>query len=153
MNDEKRHMLRCAVYVLFIKDNKLLMYRRANTGWQDGKYGIPAGHLESNENVLNAAVREAKEESNLDVNINDLKLVHTSHRIFIPGKSIETNLDYIDLVFLAKKWTGEPIITSENKSDEMIWVDLNDIPENTSKYIKSIIENYKNNINFSIFSD
>ncbi len=153
MTEEKRFMLRCAVYVLFIKEGKLLMYRRANTGWQDGKYGLPAGHLEENESAIEAAIREAKEESDLNVFEKDLELIQVVHRKFIPEISKETNADYIDLVFLARNWTGEPKLTNENKSDDMIWTDLNNIPENTSRYIKSIIANYKNNVLFSLFSE
>ena len=147
--NEKRHNLKCAVYVLFIKNSKILLYRRANTGWQDGKYGTPAGHLEKNENIINAAVREAKEESGLTVKAKDLEFVHVVHRLFVKGKSIETNRDYIDFFFLAKKWKGQPMITEENKSDDMIWANLNNLPPNILKNVKLMIDNFLNKKYFS----
>lgn len=149
---EERFLLSCSVYVLFIKDGKLLMYRRANTGWQDGKYGVPSGHLEKNETALEAAVREAKEESGLDVKEGDLEFVQASHRHYVPNHSNENDHDYIDLVFLTKNWSGISIITEENKSDDMVWADLDNLPKDTMDYIKEMIENYKNETNFSVFT-
>ena len=151
-NNNNKFLIRCAVHALILKNEKILLYRRVNTNWQDGKYGMPGGHLEAGETVLQATVREIKEESGLDVKPEDLVLVHTSHRYYDPGKSIETNHDYIDLFFKVTSWTGDPIITSENKSDEMKWVDIRGLPENTLGYEKSMIENYLNGKYYSEFS-
>lgn len=141
MND--RFKLRCAIYVLFTKDNKILLFRRINTGWHDGLYGIPGGHLEDGETVLEGACREALEETGLSVNPKDLELVHTVHR--------KSNYDYIDIFFRVTKWDGEPRLTEENKSDKILWADINSLPENTSDYMKKAIDNIRKGILFSQF--
>ena len=65
----------CAsVYLLFIKDGKILLLRRANTGYEDGNYGLVAGHLDAHESLTNAAIREAKEESGVDIYLEDLEV-------------------------------------------------------------------------------
>ncbi|MEZ4200012.1 MAG: hypothetical protein R3B69_00180 [Candidatus Paceibacterota bacterium] len=38
-----------AAYLFLIQENKILLHRRCNTGFKDGEYGVPAGHLEGSE--------------------------------------------------------------------------------------------------------
>src|SRR3989338_2613481 len=51
--DTQHHTLRCAAYAFVIKEHKILLILRKNTGWMDGKYGLPAGHLEKDETIKN----------------------------------------------------------------------------------------------------
>ncbi|HIE41446.1 MAG TPA: NUDIX domain-containing protein, partial [Candidatus Aenigmarchaeota archaeon] len=62
------------VYLVLIKDNKILLSRRFNTGFHDGEYSFPAGHLDGNETLIQAMVREAKEEIGIELKPEDLKL-------------------------------------------------------------------------------
>ena len=43
-------------YLVLTKDNKILLSRRHNTGFQDGKYSLPAGHLGGDEETLAQAI-------------------------------------------------------------------------------------------------
>lgn len=138
---ENHFTLRCAVYVFLIKDNKLLLLRRKNTGWEDGKYGLPSGHLENNETVLAAAIREAKEEAGIDIGAEYLKMVHVMHR--------RVNYDYLDIYFVGDKWTGEPFIAEKHKADDLQWIDVNKLPTNILENVKVAFENYKKGIIFS----
>ena len=47
-----------AAYVLLLDGCKVLLSRRMNTGFQDGLFGLPAGHLNKGESVVSAAIRE-----------------------------------------------------------------------------------------------
>lgn len=49
-------------YIILEQDGKLLMMRRHNTGYQDGKYGLPSGHLEEKEFATVGTIREVAEE-------------------------------------------------------------------------------------------
>lgn len=136
-----RFTIRSAVYAFFFKSNKVLLMRRKNTGWKDGMYGVPAGHLEENENVTEALIREIKEESGLTVQKKNIELVHTSFR--------KSNFDYIDLFFVINKWQGTPVINEKDKSDDLGWFALNNLPKNTLKQVSEGLKNYKKKLLFS----
>jgi len=140
---EERYQLRCAVYLFFIKDGKMFLLRRKNTGWEDGKYGVPAGHLEPNETVTNAAIRETKEETGIDIEKGDLSLVHVMHR--------KANIDYVDFFFAVEKWEGELRNAEETKADDGRWFLLSELPKNILEHQKIAFENYQKNILFSEF--
>ncbi len=142
----ERFTLRAAAYLLLIKDNKILIIRRYNTGWSDGEYSLIAGHLDGNETVLESMVREANEEAGITVKPTDLHIIHVMHR-----KSIGEDLEYIDFFVSADKWKGIPRITEKDKCDNMQWVPLNNLPQNVIPHVKQAIYNYKNKIAFSEF--
>ena len=137
----ERLTLKVAVYLLLIKANKVTLFRRSNTGWNDGNYSLPAGHLDPHETVTQAIQRESLEEVGVKLNTEDIKLVHTMHRMVS---------SYIDLFFVAQKWEGELINNEPNKCDDLKWFDLNNLPENMVLSVRSAIENYKKG---EIFSD
>ncbi len=57
--------------VVIIKDQKILLLKRSDLGvWE-----IPGGNIEYGETPYNAAIREAKEETNLDIEIKDILTV------------------------------------------------------------------------------
>ncbi|MDZ8089199.1 MAG: NUDIX domain-containing protein [Nostoc sp. DedQUE12b] len=56
-----------ASYLILIKDEKILLIRRFNTGYEDGKYSVVAGLGDGNETFVQAVVREAKEEVGIDL--------------------------------------------------------------------------------------
>jgi 8-oxo-dGTP pyrophosphatase MutT (NUDIX family) len=60
------------VHLLFFRENQILLLRRFNTGFEDGNYSVPAGHLDGNETVRMAAVREAFEEISVHIEVEDI---------------------------------------------------------------------------------
>jgi hypothetical protein len=61
--DTRRHKLTGDVHLLMLDgDGQVLFGRRQNTGFEDGAWHLPSGHLEAGESVVAALVREAKEE-------------------------------------------------------------------------------------------
>jgi 8-oxo-dGTP diphosphatase len=71
-----------AVYAI-IRDasGKILFMQRKDSGFKDGKYQLPAGHLESGELVKSALARELLEELCITVQESDMEVVHVGHRI------------------------------------------------------------------------
>jgi 8-oxo-dGTP pyrophosphatase MutT (NUDIX family) len=68
------------VHLFFIRENKILLARRFNTGYRDGEYSVPAGHLDGDETVIAAGIREAKEEVGVDLKAEDMIFSSVMHR-------------------------------------------------------------------------
>ena len=58
----ERFKIITAVHLILIENERVLLQRRYNTGYEDGKYSVVAGHVEENEDVITAMQREALEE-------------------------------------------------------------------------------------------
>lgn len=57
-----------AVDAIIIYDDKLVLIRRVNPPFQD-QFALPGGFVDIGETVENAVIREAKEETGLDIEI------------------------------------------------------------------------------------
>jgi len=137
----ERFKLIISIYLFLIKDNKILLLKRYKTGYEDGNYGLPAGHLEENESAVQALCREVKEEISIRLKPQRLKLVHVMHR--------KESDNRIDLFFITKSYQGIPINNEPNKCDDINWFPINHLPPNTIPYIKQAIENYFKNVFYS----
>jgi 8-oxo-dGTP pyrophosphatase MutT (NUDIX family) len=114
-----------AVYIIFRDGDKILLLERAHTGYHDGDYSLPAGHLDGGESALLAAIREAKEEVGVDIAPEAMRLVHTQHRMAEEGDHERMNL-----FFEATKWGGTPTNMEPDKCGGLSWTDINQLPEN-----------------------
>lgn len=135
-----RLKMRVAVHLILEKDNKYLLLRRYNTGYEDGNYSVVAGHVDGDETIISAMKREALEEAGININEEDLKIVEVMHR-----KSDNESIDYF---LYANKFSGNVSIMEPNKCDELSFYELNKFPNNVIPYVKEAIENYRNNIQF-----
>ncbi len=138
-----------AVFLVFEDDGKILLLRRANTGYNDGKFSLPAGHVDGQEPAHLAAVREAKEEVGVEVDPSDLELVHTQHR-----RADEAEYERIDLYFRVKKYSGTPTNMEPDKCDELRWVAYDDLPDDMISEVRHAVEGLArgrmySNFNFS----
>ena len=133
-----------AVHLFLAKDNKILLLRRFNTGYEDGNYSVIAGHIDGGEDAYTAMIREAKEEAGINILLENLEAVHVMHR----KKADE---ERIDCFFKCSKWSGNIAIMEPDKCDELIWAAFDKLPENTIDYIRAAIDNYSQNIHFSIY--
>ncbi|MCJ7732222.1 NUDIX domain-containing protein [Candidatus Bathyarchaeota archaeon] len=122
-----------SVYLVLIKNGKILLSRRYNTGFHPGEYSLPAGHLNGGESLAQALCREAFEEIGVNIFSNDLRLVHVMHRK-------EATEERVNFFFTADKWRGEPVNLEPDKCDDLRWSDLNELPDNVIPYIKQAID-------------
>lgn len=135
----ERFRLKAAVYLMPIKEEKVLLSRRFNTGWMDGQYSLIAGHLDGNEKASIAMIREAFEEAGIKIDNNDLIPVKVVHRH-------SADDEYIDFFFITKKWEGEPKIMETDKCDDLSWFAISELPENILPHVRQVLESYRNNI-------
>lgn len=113
------------VCFVFIRDGKILLGRRANTGWQDGKYCFPAGHGEEGETMAQGCAREALEEVGVTVDPKDMKFLHMQHRWNTDGGGHSR----VGFYFAPTADPGEPKNMEPEKCDDLQFFPLNDLPE------------------------
>lgn len=123
------------VDIMLIKENKILLMKRKNTGFDDGMYELPGGHLEANEDLYDAMIREAKEELLIDLKRENLKIVHLMHHF---------TGERLNFIFSAYAQDLEPKIGEPNKCEELVWVNINEIPKETTDKVKIMIRNIIN---------
>ncbi|MDP3965698.1 MAG: NUDIX domain-containing protein [bacterium] len=140
---EERFMVRIAVHLILLKDGKVLLMRRKNTGWEDGNYGLAGGHVDGRETVTDAMVREAKEETGISIARENLRVVHTMHRMST------NNIEYMDVYFTASAWKGEPGIAEPDKCDDIKWFPLAELPANILSYDRQAMEYIGKGVAFS----
>lgn len=116
------------VHLLFFREGKVLLARRANTGYMDGYYSVPAGHLDGGEPVTRAAVREAKEEIGLDLDPAALRFACVLHR--------REGDERIDFFLRVERWEGDPCNAEPDKCSELRWFKLSALPENIVPYVR-----------------
>lgn len=121
-----------ATNVVIEKNGRILLSRRQNKGWGDGLLCIPGGHVEPDETLTEAAIREAKEELGLDLKLEDLTYLCTEVKNG-GGKF------YISIEFLART-TQEAKNAEPNECSELVWVDPNNLPDDVIPNFKNIIE-------------
>ena len=141
---KKRYSITCASYLLLINDSKMLLSRRFNTGYEDGKYSVPAGHVDEGESVADALVREAKEEIGIIIKKDDISLGHVMHR-----KGIGHSDERLDFFFVCQKYSGDIKNIETEKCDDLCWFSVDALPENTIPYIKIAIGNILNKKQYS----
>lgn len=130
-----------AVHLLLLKDDQILLLRRFNTGYEDGNYSVPAGHVEGGETATAAMCREAKEEAGLTIRPADLKFVHVMHRI--------TDAERLDLFFAASTWEGEPTNREPEKCDQLRWFPMASLPANMIPYVRQAITHVQDRMPYS----
>lgn len=131
------------VHLFLRSENKILLLKRQNTGYQDGNYSVIAGHLEPDETISKAMTREAEEEANILIKPSDLQLIHVMHH--------KSNNDRIALFFNAHSWQREILNMEPEKCSELTWYEINNLPVNIVPYIKFAIKNYCEGIIYSEF--
>ena len=94
--------------VIFDND-KILVIKQVKGHW-----GFPKGHVEEGETEVQTAIREIKEETNLDVKIDESKR-------FVERYSPEEGIEKDVVFFVAKKVGGE-IKVQEEEVTETKWV-------------------------------
>ena len=116
------------LHLIVCDRGKILMGLRKNTGFCDGMYSVPAGHVMQRESILEAAAREAYEEVGLGTSPKRLLVVGTMHRRSTEGR--------IDFFVEAERWSGDPRNMELHKCDEVDWFPTSCLPSDTIPYIR-----------------
>src|SRR5690606_3574174 len=111
------------VHVVLECSGRMLMMRRAGTGFFDGLWSLPGGHVEADESLRVAAMRELAEETGVCVEAEDLEYLGVVHR--------RSDTNRIDFFLRAVRWRGEPEIREADKCDALEWFARDALQETT----------------------
>ena len=124
-----KEMFKSVVHMIIMDNNKILLQKRKGSKLWPGYYALPAGHIDEGENQYDALVREAKEELGIEINLGDIAnsyVVLRRNFFKIDGKKLAP---YIDYYFEISKYIGTPKIVELNKCEELIWANIDNLPE------------------------
>ena len=109
-----------ACFIILERDNKILIAQRAWDVFLSWHYNFPSGHLEDNETLQEAIVREAKEEVWITIQEWDLTLQHTLYWQ-------STERPYIYFYWSTNKREWEPHICESTKCSDLRRISYDDI--------------------------
>lgn len=133
---EKR-FVKIAVNTFFIKENKLLLGKRRN-GKSDGDWGLPGGHLEFGESLMEGMKRELIEE---------IGIIPEGLEIFQIVNNVTDDYGghhYLHINFIAVGAFGEAKLMEPEKCYEWKWFDFDALPTDIFIGHKSSIEGFLN---------
>ena len=142
---KERHKIVPASYLVLLKDNKILLLRRFNTGYEDDKYSMVAGHVDKGETFTQCIIREAEEKTGIILKPENLKAAH----VMCKNSGTEENSERVDVFFVVERWDGKIENREPNKCDDLSWFDLDNLPDNVIPYIRQAIDCIKNKIVYS----
>ena len=117
---------------VIIEDEKVLLIKQVQGNW-----GFPKGHMEVGETEVETAIREVKEETNLDVEINENKRYTVE---YITDRNTHKEVVF----FIAKKISGDEKY-QESEITAMKWMNFDDAMktityDNTKKLFSNILK-------------
>ncbi len=130
-------------HLVLTSNGQILMLRRYNTGYEDGKYSLVAGHFDGGETGTSAMVREAREEAGIEIDPDDIELFHVTHR--------RAQDERISFFYTARTWRGEPRNMEPHKCDDLSWFPIDNLPGNTIPYVLNALRLGFQGIRYSEF--
>ena len=89
---------------------------------------------------MQAAIREGKEEVGVDIAEQNMTFSTVMHRI--------EDEERVDFFVQVHKWEGEPFNAEPDKCDDVRWVELNSLPDNTVPYVRQALDNHLHSVPF-----
>jgi 8-oxo-dGTP pyrophosphatase MutT (NUDIX family) len=127
-----------AIFILDEQDRVLLMKRSDNACW-----GLPGGGVDPGEVIEDAAKREAREETNLEIGEMSLFGVFSGPELYYKYPNGDEVYN-VTVMYLSRDWRGEVKLNDEHT--EWKWFAAREIPEGISPPIKPIIAQFKASI-------
>jgi ADP-ribose pyrophosphatase YjhB (NUDIX family) len=122
------------VYLLVVSDGRVLLHKRANTGYGDGAFEPPSGQLAGRETIVETAIRLATD-AGVSISETDVSLAHVMHDVSGGGR--------IAFFLAVTGWDGEP--------SEPQWFPLAELPTNMLDRARVALRNYTEGLRFSTY--
>ncbi|WP_051720385.1 NUDIX hydrolase [Streptomyces sp. NRRL F-2799] len=142
MSARQRHTVPVDVHLVLRRETsagpEVLVSRRAGAVYAAGLWHLPSGHLDGpHEDVVDALIREAREETGVAIDRADVRAAVTVHHR-APGGSAR-----VGFFFEVRRWAGEPRVMEPDVCDAMTWVPLDALPAATVAYCRAGLDAYR----------
>ncbi|MFF0493638.1 NUDIX domain-containing protein [Nocardia sp. NPDC004068] len=139
----QRHKVTGDVHLLLRRGNEVLFGQRQNTGFEDGAWHLPSGHLEAGESVIDALIREAEEEIGVTIAPADVQFSHIMHNSSSGGR--------MAFFFTVRSWQGEPTNLEPDKCSALEWFAADALPDHMIGYCRQAMQHIAKSTPFSIY--
>jgi 8-oxo-dGTP diphosphatase len=136
---EVQHRRRVVVDVilLLMRNGRILLRERVNTGYGDGAYEPPTGQLADQETIAETAIRVASAEAGVAIRAENVSLAHVMHDVSGSGR--------IGFYLAVSGWEGEYI------SPDARWFPVGNLPTNMLDRPRVALRNYAEGMRFSTY--
>lgn len=126
---------------VFNENKEILMQLRTDYN----QWGFPGGAMELGESFEEVAIRELKEETNLD--IDDMKLIRVlsgkdTYREYPNGDKLYD----ITGIFVIKKYHGT-LKVNDDESRSLSWFSIDNLPDNMTDYTRNYLNKFGDILN------
>ena len=124
------------VILLLMRNGRILLRERANTGYGDGAYEPPSGQLADRETIVETAIRVAST-AGIVIGGENVSLAHVMHDLSGGGR--------IAFFLSVSGWTGQPA------APDVCWFPVGDLPTNMLDRARVALRNYADGMRFSTY--
>jgi ADP-ribose pyrophosphatase YjhB (NUDIX family) len=132
----ERFRIAAAVYGILRERGRILLMRRAGTGYRDDQFSLPAGHLDGGEDVITGLIRELREELGIEADPRHCRFALLMHT----APEDADDHEYFHVFFSVDRWSGEPHIAEPAKCTELRWVEGSALPSELVDYVGAALE-------------
>jgi 8-oxo-dGTP diphosphatase len=125
------------VILLLMRNGRILLRERVNTGYGDGAYEPPTGQLADHETIVETAIRVASAEAGIVIRTENVSLAHVMHDVSGSGG--------IAFVLTVSGWQGE------YASPDARWFPVGNLPTNMLDRSRVALRNYSEGMRFSTY--
>jgi len=125
------------VILLVMRNGRILLRERANTGYGDGAYEPPTGQLADRETIVETAIRVASAEAGITISAGNVALAHVMHDVSGSGR--------IAFFLTVSGWQGE------RTSPGARWFGVGNLPTNMLDRSRVALRNYAEGMRFSTY--
>lgn len=132
-------IIKTGIGVMLLQDNKVLLGHRLSsikdTGgiYEPNSWTFPGGKQKYEETIIETAIRETKEETNLDI---------SNIHVYTATDEFQSDCHFVTIGVISSSYEGELIAMEPNKIDKWSWFDLDNLPDNIYTPTKNIIDEY-----------
>jgi 8-oxo-dGTP diphosphatase len=130
------------VHLLLMRDGRVLLGRRVNTGYGDGAYEPPSSRLAERETIVEAAIRVAASQAGIALSPSHVSLAHVMHDVSGAGR--------MAFFLTADGWEGETGGPTKSYSD-FGWFPLTELPANMIDRARVAVRNFAAGGRFSTY--